>query len=142
MDGERVLTLPKKTESTVSVELTPEERRVYAVAEAEVRRQWRQIASMGEHAVAAEYLLCMSLLQPLRRRAWPPCCPLLLGELGASCRVRPLHQKVTADIEQTTKVESSLRSDKLHSNNETKLTLGLPLTSSPVPRAASAAEAS
>lgn len=71
--GERVLTLPKKTERTISVELSAEERRVYRVAEAEVRRKWRQIAERGERTVATEYLLCMSLLQPLRRCAHPQC---------------------------------------------------------------------
>jgi SNF2 family DNA or RNA helicase len=65
--GERVMTLPPKTSAVVHVELQPDERRIYLLAEREIQARWREMLAMGEAVVAQSYFLATSMLTPLRR---------------------------------------------------------------------------
>ena len=65
--GVQVLTLPPKTERTVLVDLSREERAAYDTLNATMQQRWRQIAAEGPSSVASRILLVMSLLSPLRQ---------------------------------------------------------------------------
>ena len=65
--GKKVLSLPPKTEETVSITLSPTERVAYNAVELEMRSRWRELCSMGISEIGRHILLAMSLLQPMQR---------------------------------------------------------------------------
>jgi hypothetical protein len=65
--GEKVLTLPPKTESTVVITLSPTERAAYNAVELEMRTRWRELCQLGIDGVSKHMLLAMSMLQPMQR---------------------------------------------------------------------------
>ena len=65
--GERVLTLPPKTQRTVLITLSPTERAAYNAVEMEMRSRWRELCTLGIDYVSKHFLLAMSLLQPMQR---------------------------------------------------------------------------
>ena len=67
LGGKAVLELPPKTEVTIPVELTAEERKVYDKCLADAKGQFTRILARGPAAVSQQLLAIMSLLLPLRR---------------------------------------------------------------------------
>mmetsp|Transcript_50887 Transcript_50887/g.94823 ORF Transcript_50887/g.94823 Transcript_50887/m.94823 type:complete len:919 (+) Transcript_50887:66-2822(+) len=65
--GEEVLAIPPKTEVDVPVELTLEERAVYAKIHKEAASEFQKVAVRGERIVITSIFQIMSLLLPLRR---------------------------------------------------------------------------
>ncbi|KAG1670539.1 hypothetical protein FOA52_015404 [Chlamydomonas sp. UWO 241] len=67
LEGEQVLQLPPKTETDVSVQLTPEEQALYLEVHTEISRKWTSFRAAGQATVNKYQLTIMSLLGPLRR---------------------------------------------------------------------------
>jgi SNF2 family DNA or RNA helicase len=67
LGGKAVLELPPKTEVTIPVELSAEERKVYDKCLADAKGQFTRILARGPAAVSQQLLAIMSLLLPLRR---------------------------------------------------------------------------
>jgi hypothetical protein len=67
LEGEQVLQLPPKTETSVAVQLTAEEQKIYTEVHAEIARRWTQFRAAGQQTVNKYQLMIMSLLGPLRR---------------------------------------------------------------------------